>query len=278
MKILSKEVISEAKGVRIMRIKISAPQIAAKVKPGQFVVLMVGASGERIPLTVVDRDDEGITLIFQEAGLTSRLLGKVEIGDVLYALAGPLGHPTEIADFGKTILVGGGVGIAEIYPVARACKEKGNHLTVIIGARAKDLLILEKELKALSDEFFVATDDGSYGKKGFTTDILQDLLNQQPTTNDQRLVYAVGPLPMMKRVAAVTRPFGIKTIVSLNALMVDATGMCGCCRVTVAGKTRFSCIDGPEFDAHLVDFDELVKRNRIYEDKEKHICNLHNLS
>jgi ferredoxin--NADP+ reductase len=237
---------------------------------------------------VVDKDTQAITLIFQEAGLTTKLLGKMVVGDALYALAGPLGHPTEIKNYGQVILVGGGVGIAEIYPVARALKEAGNQITVILGARTKNLLILEKELKAISDDFFVATDDGSYGKKGFVTDILKDLLDQRPppkadppsaeTTNDQRLIYAVGPLPMMQRVSSVSKGSGVKTIVSLNALMVDGTGMCGCCRVSVAGKTRFSCIDGPEFDAHQVDFDELAKRNSVYREQEQHICRLHNLS
>ncbi|MCX5714548.1 MAG: sulfide/dihydroorotate dehydrogenase-like FAD/NAD-binding protein [Candidatus Omnitrophica bacterium] len=274
MKILRKEIVAEENGVRITRMKIASSHIAAKVLPGQFVVLMVSEKGERIPLTVVARDKEGITLIFQEAGLTTKLLGKMEVGDSLYALVGPLGHPTEVADLGEVILVGGGVGIAEIYPVARALKEKGNHLTLIIGARAKSLLILEKELKGLADEFYVTTDDGSYARKGFVTDILQELLEK----HKYGLVYAVGPIPMMRRVSSVTGPFGVRTVVSLNALMVDATGMCGCCRVTVAGKTRFSCIDGPEFDSHQVDWDELIKRNCIYQEKEKHACNLQKLS
>jgi len=195
-------------------------------------------------------------------------------GDSLYAIAGPLGHATEIKNYGKVILVGGGVGIAEIYPVAKAFKEAGNHITTILGARTKELLILEKELKEVSDELLVATDDGSYGKKGFVTDILKGLLDERRTTNDERLVYAVGPIPMMKAVSAVTKGFNIRTIVSLNALMVDATGMCGCCRVSVGGQTKFSCVDGPEFEGHEVDWEELDKRNRIYADKEKHICRL----
>jgi ferredoxin--NADP+ reductase len=168
------------------------------------------------------------------------------------------------------ILVGGGVGIAEIYPVAKGYKEAGNNVTTIIGARAKELLILEKELKDTSDDFYVTTDDGSYARKGFTTDVLAELLKN----SKYDLVYAVGPIPMMKRVSLVAGEFNVKTIVSLNALMVDATGMCGCCRVTVGGETKFSCVDGPEFEGSLVDWDELTKRNRIYEDKEKHICKL----
>ncbi|MDP3804111.1 MAG: sulfide/dihydroorotate dehydrogenase-like FAD/NAD-binding protein, partial [Candidatus Omnitrophota bacterium] len=169
---------------------------------------------------------------------------------------------------------GGGVGIAEIYPVAKALKEAGNYITAILGVRTKDLLILEKELKGVSDEIHITTDDGSYGKSGFVTDILKELLDHRPSTMDYRLVYAVGPIPMMRKVASATKGSNIKTVVSLNALMVDATGMCGCCRVTVGGEMKFSCVDGPEFDASLVDWDELVKRNRIYDCKEKHICTL----
>lgn len=271
MKILKKELLAE----KISKIEVVSPEIARKAKPGQFVSLMVSAEGERIPLTIVDKDEHQgtITLIFQEAGLTTRLLGKLSAGDTLYALAGPLGHPTEIKHYGKVVLIGGGVGIAEIYPVAKALKAAGNQLAVILGARTKALLILEQELKAVSDAFYVVTDDGSSGKKGFTTDILAELLKQE----EYDLVYAVGPLPMMRKAASVACNFKLKTIVSLNALMVDATGMCGCCRVTIAGKTQFSCIDGPEFDAQAVDWEELEKRNRTYESQEKHICKLYNL-
>lgn len=272
MKILDKKILIDSPGTRLVRMSISAPEIASKARPGQFVVLMVSEKGERVPLTIVESDTAGgaIVIIFQEAGLTTSLLGKMETGDSLYALVGPLGHATDIKKYGRVILVGGGVGIAEIYPVARALKDKGNHVTIVLGARTKGLLILEDELKKVADEFYVATDDGSYGRKGFTTDILGELLDK----NKYDLVYAVGPIPMMRRCADVTRKSGTPTMVSLNALMVDATGMCGCCRVTVGGKTFFSCVDGPEFDAHRVDWDELAKRNRIYEGKEKHICNL----
>jgi ferredoxin--NADP+ reductase len=271
MKVLEKEVLADVKDVRITRLKIEASHIAAKAKPGQFVVVMIKEEGERIPLTIVDKDGSSITLIFQEAGLTTKLLGKLNEGDSLYAVVGPLGHATDIKEYGKVILVGGGVGIAEIYPVAKAMKEAGNHLTVILGARTKELLILDKELKALSDELHIVTDDGSYVQKGFTTDILNDLLSKQ----EYALVYAVGPIAMMEKVSDTTVKSKTPTIVSLNALMVDATGMCGCCRVTVGGKVRFSCIDGPEFDAHLVDWPELKKRSTIYETKEKHVCNLY---
>lgn len=272
MKILDKKLLGDTQGSRLTKIEVVAPEIALKSKPGQFVVLMVNESGERIPLTIVDKNlsQKSITLIFQEVGLTTKLLGKLNVGDSLYALVGPLGHPTEIKKYGKVILVGGGVGIAEIYPVASALKQAGNYVTTILGARTKELLILENELKNTSDEFFTATDDGSYGRKGFNAEILSELLNKAKYD----LVYAVGPIPMMKKISDITKAFGIKTLVSLNALMIDATGMCGCCRVSVGGKTQFSCVDGPDFDGHLVDWDQLVKRNRIYADKEKHICNL----
>jgi ferredoxin--NADP+ reductase len=273
MKILTKTVLSDVQGVRVVRMDISAPEIAREAKPGQFVVLMVSAQGERIPLTIVGTGKDAITIIFQEAGLTTKLLGKMVAGEALYALLGPLGHPTEIKNYGKVIIVGGGVGIAEVLPVARALESAGNHVITILGSRTKDLLILEDEMKKTSDEFYVMTDDGSYGKKGFTTDMLKDVLWR----TECGLVYAVGPIPMMRRVADVAKGFRAHTLVSLNALMVDATGMCGCCRVTVGGEVKFSCVDGPEFDANEVDWDELTKRNNIYLDKEKHICRLNNL-
>jgi ferredoxin--NADP+ reductase len=274
MKILEKQILRDFQGVRVIRFKILAPDIALKAKPGQFIVLMVCKEGERIPLTIVGIEGDSIIIIFQEAGLTTKLLGSLNIGDSLFALVGPLGHATKIENFGKVILVGGGVGIAEIYPVAKALKEAGNHVVTVLGARTKELLILEDELRNASSELFIVTDDGSYQRKGFTTDVLRDLLEK----DKYDLVYSVGPVPMMKRVAEVAKSFNIKTIVSLNALMVDATGMCGCCRVTVDGKIRFSCIDGPEFEAQAVDWDELTKRNRVYQDTEKHICKLNKFS
>ena len=272
MKIVYKKRLLDSPGSTIVKIKIVAPDIAAKAKPGEFVVLMVSEKGERVPLTIVDADQrEGtITLIFQEAGLSTTLLGKFNVGDSLYALVGPLGHPTEIKNYGKVVLVGGGVGAAEIYPVAVALKKANNHVTTILGARTKGMLILEKELKDTSSEIYVATDDGSYGVKGFTTDILRGLLEK----GHYDIVYAVGPIPMMKNVASLTRNFNVKTLVSLNATMVDGTGMCGCCRVKVGNHIRFTCVDGPEFDAHLVDWAELEKRNKIYAQKEKHVCKL----
>jgi ferredoxin/flavodoxin---NADP+ reductase len=275
MKILKKEILGNNPQTRIVKIVVSAPDIAKKARPGQFVALMVSEEGERIPLTIVEKDESkgAVTLIFQVAGLTTKLLEKVNVGDLLYAIVGPLGHATEIRKYGKVVIIGGGVGIAEIYPVTKAMKDASNHVTTILGTRTKDLLFLEKELKNASTEFYVTTDDGSYGRKGFVTDVLDELLKK----DKYDLVYAVGPIPMMKRVAQVTKTYGVKTLVSLNAIMVDATGMCGCCRVDVGGKVKFSCVDGPEFDAHEVDWDGLTKRNRVYCDKEEHICRLNKL-
>jgi ferredoxin--NADP+ reductase len=275
MKILNKQVLGNAKDAGIVRIEVAAPDIAKKAKPGQFVALMVSEQGERIPLTIVERDPKKgtITLIFQVAGLTTKLLSKASVGDELFAIVGPLGHATDIKKYGKVIIIGGGVGIAEIYPVTKAMKDAENNVTTILGTRTKVILFLEKELKAASNELYVTTDDGSYGRKGFVTDVLDELLKK----DKYDLVYAVGPIPMMKRVAQVTKPHGTKTLVSLNAIMVDATGMCGCCRVDVGGKVKFSCVDGPEFDAHLVDWEGLTKRNRVYIDKEQHICKLNQL-
>ena len=272
MEVLKKELLKDTQGTKITRIDVKAPLIASNAKPGQFVVLMVKEEGERVPLTVVGTDEKAgsITLIFQELGFTTRILGKLNIGDNIYAIAGPLGHPTEIKKYGKVILVGGGVGIAEIYPVAKALKDAGNHVATILGARTKELLVLEKELKEASSEVHIATDDGSYGKKGFTTDILKEILEN----GKYDLIYAVGPIPMMAKVSLTSKPCGVKTLVSLNALMVDGTGMCGCCRVTVDKKVQFSCIDGPEFDGNLVNWEELQNRSKIYCKKEDHICRL----
>ncbi|MDD5477910.1 MAG: sulfide/dihydroorotate dehydrogenase-like FAD/NAD-binding protein [Candidatus Omnitrophica bacterium] len=271
-KIIAKELIVDHAGVRVVKLTISAPEISRKAGAGQFVVVMPSEKGERIPLTIVKADSfaQTIILIFQEVGLTTKTLGALNAGDTLYALVGPLGHATKIKNYGKVILVGGGVGIAEIYPVATSLKQAGNNITAVIGAKTKELLILEKELRDTADKIYLMTDDGSLGQKGFTTDVLEDLLKK----DKYDLVYAVGPIPMMKKVSQISQSFNIKTIVSLNALMVDATGMCGCCRVTVAGKVKFSCVDGPEFEAGQVDWEELEKRNSIYLEKEKHICKL----
>lgn len=272
MKIIERNILGSAKDTKIIKLVVAEPNIAGKALPGQFIVLMANEHGERIPLTVVETDQSRgtITIIFQVLGLTTKLMENLKAGDSLYALVGPLGHATDIKNYGKVILVGGGVGIAEIYPVAKALKKAGNFVTTIIGSRNKDLLILEDELKSTSDAFYVTTDDGSCGRKGFTTEVLDELLKK----DRYHLVYAVGPLPMMKRAAMVAKGYGVRTIVSLNAIMVDGTGMCGCCRVTVDGEVKFSCVDGPEFDGQAVDWDELLKRNAVYADKEKHICRL----
>ena len=273
MKIIGREVLADSQGVRIVKITIQLPDIAAKAKAGQFVVLMVREEGERIPLTIVKADPGKGTIAFiaQEAGFTTKLLAGLKLGDSLYSIVGPLGRPTEIKKYGKVILVGGGVGIAEIYPVAKALKDAGNYVTAIIGSRTKELLILERELKAVSDGCVVMTDDGSYGRKGFVTETLKELLEK----SKYDLVYAVGPILMMKAVSGVTKSSGVLTLVSLNAIMVDGTGMCGCCRVSVGGKVKFSCVDGPEFDASQVDWQELLIRNSVYTEKEKHICRFH---
>jgi len=272
MQIISKEVVVDYNGLRIVKLIISAPEISRKVAAGQFVVVMISEKGERIPLTVVEADSkkEAITLIFQEAGFTTKGLGALKPGDTLFALVGPLGHATRMENYGKVILAGGGVGIAEIYPVAKSLKQAGNNITVVIGAKTKELLILEKELKDIADNIYIVTDDGSTGKRGFTTDIVSELFKK----DKYDLVYAVGPIPMMRKVAQVCLPFKIKTIVSLNTLMVDATGMCGCCRVTVGGQVKFSCVDGPEFEADKVDWEELEARNSMYQGLEKHICRI----
>ncbi|MBU2102778.1 MAG: sulfide/dihydroorotate dehydrogenase-like FAD/NAD-binding protein [Candidatus Omnitrophica bacterium] len=278
-KIVDREILSQDESARITKIQVHAPGIAQGSEAGQFVVVMVVSEGERIPLTIVDRDTQRgtITLIVQELGLTTRLLGQMTVGQALFALAGPLGRATEIQNYGNVIVIGGGVGVAEILPVARAFKQAGNKVTALIGARTKQLLILEEELLAFCDRLQCATDDGSKGIRGFVTEALQALLATEYAHQAPGCVYAVGPIPMMRAVSEVTRSRNIKTVVSLNALMVDATGMCGSCRVSVAGSVYFSCIDGPEFDAHQVDWQELLARSRIYSSDELHVCKLKKL-
>ena len=252
----------------VKQFKIAAPEIARKRKPGQFVVLRINEEGERIPLTMADADPQAgtITLIFQEVGTSTGKLGKLKAGDSISDLIGPLGVPTHIEKFGTVVCVGGGIGIAPVYPIAKCMREAGNTVLSIIGARTKDLLILEEEMAAVSNVLKVSTDDGSYGYHGFVSDVLQDFIDRGTTID---LAVAIGPVPMMRVVCNVTRNKNIKTVVSLNPIMVDATGMCGACRVTVGGRTRFVCVDGPEFDGHQVDFAELVKRQRAYLDPEK---------
>lgn len=252
----------------VTKLVIEAEAIAHKAKAGQFVAVVIDTKSERIPLTIADWDavKGTITLIFQEIGYTTKKLGKLQPGDAIQHILGPLGHPTEMKKFGTVICIGGGVGIAEVYPVSRKFKEAGNRVIGIIGSRTKDLIILEKEMRQVCDELFIATDDGSYAEKGLVTDILKRLLGAGQQYN---LVYAIGPVRMMKAVSELTRTYRIKTVVSLNPIMVDATGMCGSCRCTVAGKTVFGCVDGPDFDAHQVDFDELEKRLKLFADEEK---------
>ncbi len=257
----------------ITQIIVEAPQIAGKAKAGQFVVVVIDEKSERVPLTLAgwDKNKGTITLIFQKVGFTTKKLGALNSGDYIQHILGPLGHLTEIKKLGTVICIGGGVGIAEVYPVSRAFKEAGNRVLGIIGSRSKELLILEKEMRDTCDNLLITTDDGSYGKKGFVTDILKEILNEltNKRTNEQtNLVYCIGPVRMMKAVSELTAMFKIKTIVSLNPIMVDATGMCGSCRCTVGGKTVFGCVDGPDFDAHQVDFGELEKRLNLFKNQE----------
>ncbi|MFC1645852.1 sulfide/dihydroorotate dehydrogenase-like FAD/NAD-binding protein [Candidatus Omnitrophota bacterium] len=259
----------------VKKIVVEAPLVSLNAKAGQFVVVMVDGEGERIPLTLADTDKEKglITLIFQEVGYTTKKLGTLEEGDDIFSILGPLGKPTDLEKFGTAICIGGGVGIAEILPVSKAFKKAGNKVLGIIGARSKDLLILENEMKESCDELFVTTDDGSYGRKGFVTGVLKELLDKESDPKDGLIVYAIGPVPMMAKVSEVTKLFKVKTIVSLNPIMVDATGMCGSCRVTVAGETKFGCVDGPEFDAHQVDFKELMERLVFFKVEEECLNN-----
>ncbi len=251
----------------IKKLVVEAPVIAKKALAGQFVIIIVDQAGERIPLTIVECDQAKgtITLILQEVGTTTFKLGALAEQDELYALLGPLGKPTHTGKIGTVVTIGGGVGIAEIYPVTKAFKQANNRVISIIGARSRDLLILENELKAAADELIVATDDGSYGLRGNVCAALKQLIKKE----EINLVYAVGPVPMMRSSAELTRSLGIKTLVSLNPIMVDATGMCGVCRVCVDGQTKFACVDGPEFDAHLVDFADLTKRLSVFSQQEK---------
>jgi ferredoxin--NADP+ reductase len=261
----------------VTRFVIRAPFIARKRKAGNFVMVRVENHGERIPLTIADGDPSAgtITIIVQAIGKTTKQLCALPAGGAILDVVGPLGNPTPIHQHGTVVCIGGGVGTAELYPITRALKDAGNRVLSIIGARSRDLVILEREMGACSDETFVTTDDGSYGRKGFVTDQLKDLLD---TREGIGAVFAIGPLPMMKAVANLTRPYGVHTLVSLNTIMVDGTGMCGGCRVTVGGDMKFACVDGPEFDAHQVDFDELMMRNRTYlrmeQQSEEHYCRL----
>ena len=272
--VLRKELLSEG----VYRFDVDAPRLAKKTQPGQFIILRVNEEGERIPLTVADFDREKgvITIIFQVVGASTELLASLEEGDEILDFVGPLGKKSEIEPgLGTVVCIGGGIGVAPIHPIARGLHEAGNKVISILGARSKELIIMEKEMRAASDEVIVTTDDGSYGIEGFVTAALEQLVDYGEKID---LVYAIGPVVMMKSVADATRPMGIKTIVSLNPIMVDGTGMCGGCRVQVGNETKFACVDGPELDAHLVDFVGLRERQDMYRDQEAegkdHICRI----
>ncbi len=261
--------------------EIEANHIAERGKAGQFIILRVNDEGERIPLTIANRNPAKgtITLVFQEVGKTTEMLGRLDVGDEIHDLAGPLGKATDIPT-GKTVVcVGGGIGNAVVWPQVQALKTAGNRVIAILGARTKELLILEEEITALADMTIITTDDGSYGRKGMVTHALVDLIEEGQTIDE---VITIGPVVMMKFVCKTTEPFGIPTQASLNPLMVDGTGMCGACRVTVDGKTRFACVEGPEFNGHQVDFDELISRLAYYQPEERislenyHRCRMEN--
>ncbi len=255
-----------AQGTIILN-EIEAPRISQKAKPGQFVILQADETGERIPLTMADTDPEKgtITIIYMVVGKSTARFKDLKVGEDYFALIGPLGKPTHIENFGKVVCVGGGTGIAVLHPITRALKEAGNDVTTILGSRSYDLLIMEEKMTAASHTLHICTDDGSHGHHGFVTDVLKDVLEKE----DIDLVVAIGPIPMMKFCSLITKEYNTKTFVSLNPIMVDGTGMCGCCRVSVGNDTKFACVDGPEFDGHKVDFDELSKRLASYLDDEK---------
>ena len=263
-KILNREEMSE--GTVILN-EIEAPLIAAKAKPGQFVIIKANENGERVPLTMADTDPEKgtITVIYMVVGKTTALFKTLKVGEGYQDVIGPLGKPTHVEKLGTVICVGGGTGIAVLHPITRALKEVGNRVIAIIGARSKDLLIMEEQMRNASNELHICTDDGTYGHHGFVTDVMKDILEKE----DVQLVVAIGPVPMMKFTSKITKDFNVKTMVSLNPIMVDGTGMCGGCRVSVGGETKFACVDGPEFDGHAVDYDELMKRLQAYCEEEK---------
>ena len=261
----------------VSRVTIDDEKIAKKAKPGQFVILQVDENGERIPLTIADfdRNKGTISIIFQIVGTTTKKLDNLKVGEKLYSLVGPLGKETEISNYKKAAVIGGGVGCAIAYPLAKALKENGCQVHSILGFRNKDLIILENEFKSVSQKTLIVTDDGSNGNKGLVTDALKSLLNLGEKYD---VVFVIGPLIMMKFVSLLTKEYNLKTIVSMNPIMIDGTGMCGGCRLTVDGKIKFACIDGPDFDGHKVDFDELINRNSTYREFEKKsfekTCNL----
>jgi len=248
--------------------KIEAPAVARKAQAGQFIIVRVDEKGERIPLTIADWNakEGSVSVVFMEVGATTRQLASLGAGDMIADFVGPLGLPTHVEDFGTVAMVAGGVGVAVITPIARAMKQKGNRVISIMGARSKNLIFWEEELRSASDQLIVVTDDGSYMRKALVTEPLKELLLGPEKISR---VVAIGPTMMMKFSALTSQPFGVKTIVSLNPIMVDGTGMCGCCRVSVGGQTKFACVDGPDFDGHQVDWDLLLNRQRVYLDEEK---------
>lgn len=248
-------------------LKIEAPGVAKKAQAGQFIIVRIDEKGERIPLTIADWDEKegSVTIVFMEVGTSTRKLASLNIGDSIVDFVGPLGRPTEIEQFGTVVCVAGGFAIATIMPIARTMRKAGNRVVSIMGFRTKNLVFWEERLSSVSDELIVTTDDGSYKRKGLVTEPLKELLQE---TRIERVI-AIGPTIMMKFCSLTTKPFGVKTIVSLNPIMVDGTGMCGCCRVSVGGETKFACVDGPDFDGHEVDWDLLMKRQRAYLDEEK---------
>lgn len=267
-KILRKRVLADTGKDRVILMDIEAPLVAKKHKPGHFIILRIDETGERVPLTIADTNLEtgAVTIIAQEMGATTKQLGRMEEGEYLLDFVGPLGQAAHYPEHKHVVCIGGGLGVAPLYPEAKHLYQAGSHVTSIIGARTKELILMEEEMGEFSHQLHIATDDGSHGIKGFVTTILQNMIDEgQPVD----LVIAIGPIPMMKAVCNLTRNYNIKTLVSLNSLMVDGTGMCGACRVTVGGETKFTCIDGPEFDGHLVDFDEQMRRLAMYRDKEK---------
>jgi len=273
-KVIRKEVLNPT----VKLLEVEAPYIARKAEPGQFVMIRVNEDGERIPLTIADYDRQTgtVTIIFQEVGKTTQLLGTLEKGDTILDFAGPLGVASHLDGVKKAAVIGGGLGTAIAYPQAKKLHDLGAEVDVITGFRNESLILLEKELRASCSRLFVMTDDGSNGNKGFVTDMLKKLIEEG---NKYDMVIAIGPLIMMKMVSMLTKPYGIKTIVSMNPVMVDGTGMCGGCRVTVGGKTKFACVDGPDFDGHEVDFDEAMRRQAMYKSQEKqslenHVCRL----
>ena len=265
---MSKILERKSLGPKINLIKLKVPHIVRKAKPGQFVILRIHERGERIPMSIADLDLENdiLTIIFQEVGKSTAELATFKPGETLSDVIGPLGKPTPIKNYGTSVCVGGGIGIAPLHPIAKALKDCGNKVISIIGARSKELLFMEEEMRKISDELLITTDDGSYGTRGLVSEPLAEMLKNKKKID---FVMAIGPVPMMKAVCYVTKPYRIKTMVSLNPIMIDGTGMCGVCRVSVGGETKFACVDGPDFDGHKVDFDELSIRLKMYLKEEK---------